>query len=149
MYADVKHSPNLNTKWNQTSSVIWWPTIHNQHWGELLISINSFDLQFLDYLNVWCKLLHMYTCPRSPLRLCRYIHITRVARFFDKIYQSGGKYTQLQQNYVPNDHKIYQMATTYSKWALNIPTISFLRPSKIYPNWDFLVWKYTIWQPCI
>jgi hypothetical protein len=29
-----------------------------------------------------------------------------------------------------------------------IPTFSIPRPSKIYPNFGFLVWKYTIWQPC-
>jgi hypothetical protein len=49
---------------------------------------------------------------------------------------------------LPNGHKIYQMAIIYYKWELNTPTYPILRPSKIYPNWDF--WfenTYTIWQP--
>jgi hypothetical protein len=51
------------------------------------------------------------------------------------------KWTQ----YVPNGHKISQMSIKYKKWPKNISTFSNLRPSKIYPNWDF--WKQTIWQP--
>jgi hypothetical protein len=48
-----------------------------------------------------------------------------------KIYQSTTKW--------PNDHKINQMAIIYSKlaWNIHIPTFSNLRPSKIYPKWDF------------
>jgi hypothetical protein len=46
-----------------------------------------------------------------------------------KIYQITSK--------LANDHKIYKLAILYSKCALNIPTISILRPLKIYPNWDF------------
>jgi hypothetical protein len=40
----------------------------------------------------------------------------------------------------PNGRKILQM-------TIKIPTFAILRPSKIYPNWDFLVSKHTIWQP--
>jgi hypothetical protein len=47
-----------------------------------------------------------------------------------------GKIYQLTTT-LPNDHKIYLMAVKYSKWECNIPTISNLRPSKIYPNRDF------------
>jgi hypothetical protein len=47
------------------------------------------------------------------------------------------KCTKLTQN-VSNDHKIYQMVEKYFKWPENIPTLSNLRPSKIYPNWNFL-----------
>jgi hypothetical protein len=36
--------------------------------------------------------------------------------------------------------KIFQMTIKYA-------TFSILRPSKIYPNWEFLVWKFAIWQP--
>jgi hypothetical protein len=39
------------------------------------------------------------------------------------------KYTKGPQN-IPNDHKIDQM-------AINMPTSSIARPSKIYPVWDF------------
>jgi hypothetical protein len=35
----------------------------------------------------------------------------------------------------PNSHKIYQQLCTIA------------RPSKIYQNWDYFIWKYTIWQP--
>jgi hypothetical protein len=40
---------------------------------------------------------------------------------------------------VPNEHKMYQMVIKYPKWPYNIIIyyISNLRPSKIYPNWDF------------
>jgi hypothetical protein len=54
----------------------------------------------------------------------------RVARFF------LGHDTKTGKN-VPNGHKISQMSVKYSKWPLNISTFSNLRPSKIYPNWDF------------
>jgi hypothetical protein len=57
----------------------------------------------------------------------------RIARFFlkqctktEKIYQTDKK--------LPHDHKIYQMALIYSKWAYNIPTWSILRPSKFTQN---------------
>jgi hypothetical protein len=43
---------------------------------------------------------------------------------------------------------MFQRAEIYSKWPKTITTFSIPRPSKIYPNCDFLVWKYTIWQPC-
>jgi hypothetical protein len=52
--------------------------------------------------------------------------------FLETIYQNGGKYTKL-----PNDHKVYPKAVIYSKWTKNIQSFSNLRPSKIYPNWDF------------
>jgi hypothetical protein len=39
------------------------------------------------------------------------------------------------------------MVIKYSKWPQNIPTFSIPKPFKIYPNKDFWVWKYTIWQP--
>jgi hypothetical protein len=28
-----------------------------------------------------------------------------------------------------------------------MPTSTIARPSKIYPHWDFLVWKRSTWQP--
>jgi hypothetical protein len=37
-----------------------------------------------------------------------------------KIYQMATKYTKWPQN-IPNGHKIYQMATKYTKWPQNIP----------------------------
>jgi hypothetical protein len=40
------------------------------------------------------------------------------------------------------------MSVKYYKWPNNISTFSSLRPTKIYPNWDFWFWKQTIWQPC-
>jgi hypothetical protein len=33
------------------------------------------------------------------------------------------------------------MAIKYSKGSKNITTFSIPRPSKFYPNWEFLVWK--------
>jgi hypothetical protein len=54
---------------------------------------------------------------------------------------------------VQNNHKIYKMATKYTKWQLNRP-----KGHKIYQHLPlqvqnlrklvFLVWKYGIWQPC-
>jgi hypothetical protein len=32
---------------------------------------------------------------------------------------------------------MYEMAVKYSKRAYNVPSFSFPRPFKIYPNWDF------------
>jgi hypothetical protein len=37
-------------------------------------------------------------------------------------------------NKFPNEHNISQMAVKYFKWLKNIPTFSFPRPFKIYPN---------------
>jgi hypothetical protein len=54
--------------------------------------------------------------------------------FPDTIYQNKGKYTELPQH--------YQMVIK------NTGNVHSLRPSKIDPNWDFLVRKQTIWQPC-
>jgi hypothetical protein len=48
------------------------------------------------------------------------------------------KYTKRPQN-IRNGRKIDQLAK-------NMQTSSIARPSKIYPNWDFLVRKYAIWQ---
>jgi hypothetical protein len=51
--------------------------------------------------------------------------------------QMGYPNTRKQENICnkfPNDHKISQMAAKYFKWLKNIPTFSFPRPSKIYPN---------------
>jgi hypothetical protein len=61
-------------------------------------------------------------------------------------YQKPEKCRKSTQN-VRKRHKISQMSVNYSKWPLNTYTFSHLRPSKIYSNWDFLVWKRTIWQP--
>jgi hypothetical protein len=58
-----------------------------------------------------------------------------------KIYQITTKYTKWPYS-ILNDSKIDQMAK-------NIPTSSFERPNKIYPNWD--IWfknMCAIWQPC-
>jgi hypothetical protein len=33
------------------------------------------------------------------------------------------------------------MSVKYSKWPLNITTFSYLRPSKIFPNWEFWLEK--------
>jgi hypothetical protein len=46
---------------------------------------------------------------------------------------------------IPTDHSIFQMAVKYTKWPLNLLTSFFARDSEIHPNWNFLVWKYTIW----
>jgi hypothetical protein len=42
--------------------------------------------------------------------------------FLGTTYQDGKN--------IPNNHKIYKM-------AINIPTSSIARPSKMYPNWYF------------
>jgi hypothetical protein len=47
-----------------------------------------------------------------------------------------GKIYQMTTNYT-KPPEIYQKAVNYSKWLLNIQTFLILRPSKIYPNWDF------------
>jgi hypothetical protein len=43
----------------------------------------------------------------------------------------------------------YQTAIIYSKWASNIPTFSILRPSKIYPNWDFWFENISFGNPAL
>jgi hypothetical protein len=57
-----------------------------------------------------------------------------------KIFQITTKYTKFPQN-IPNDNIIYQT-------TIKILTFSTPRPSKMYPNWDFVhACKYTICQP--
>jgi hypothetical protein len=70
--------------------------------------------------------------------------LCRVARFFLAQYTKTVKIYQIT-TILPKGHKIHQMVVKYSKISSNI--FSILRPSKIYPNWDFFVWKYPIWQP--
>jgi hypothetical protein len=43
--------------------------------------------------------------------------------------------------HVQNSNNIFQMAQEYTK-LLHSKALFFS------PNWDFLVWKYIIWQPC-
>jgi hypothetical protein len=75
-------------------------------------------------------------------------------------YQNGKIYTKWPQN-IPNDHKIYQMITKYTKWPRNIPNdhiiyqmvieytnIFHSKPFQNIPKLLFLVWNYTICQPC-
>jgi hypothetical protein len=50
--------------------------------------------------------------------------------FLGTTYQNGKN--------IPKDHKIYQMATKYTKWPQNIPTSSIARPSN-FPKLGFLV----------
>jgi hypothetical protein len=53
-----------------------------------------------------------------------------------KIYQIATKYTKLPQN-IPNCNKIYQIAIKWTKWTYNMATSLIARPSKIFPNRDF------------
>jgi hypothetical protein len=103
--------------------------------------------------------------PRMPGRgrpqLNLLFPISRIATFFLSQYTQTGKnipnnyeiyqkvvnYSKWPQN-IPNSYETYQMVVNYSKWPQNIPILSFPMPSKIYPNRDFLVWEYIIWQPC-
>jgi hypothetical protein len=57
-------------------------------------------------------------------------------------YQNGKIYIYQITINIPNGHKIYQMATRYTKWPQDIPNghkipipqSAFASPSKIYPN---------------
>jgi hypothetical protein len=53
---------------------------------------------------------------------------------------------------IPKRKIFFQMtikSAKYTKWPKSTPTFTIARPFKIYPNCDFLVWNYVIWQPCI
>jgi hypothetical protein len=90
------------------------------------------------------KLILHGLCAHPRINLFRLISFPlslagcRVARFLlVQTYQNGKN--------IPNDHKLYQttinylyqMVINYSKWSQNLQTFFILRPSKIYPNWDF------------
>jgi hypothetical protein len=77
-----------------------------------------------------------------------------------KLYQMAINYTKWPQ-IIPNGHKLYQMATKHTKWPQNIQNeCKILQMDTKYANmfnsqalhnihkYGFLVWKYTIWQPC-
>jgi hypothetical protein len=60
---------------------------------------------------------------------------SRVARLFLMQHTKTGK-IYLNGEIEPNRHKIPLMAGKLTKMAINIPTSSIARTSKIYPNWD-------------
>jgi hypothetical protein len=57
-----------------------------------------------------------------------------------KIYQMTRKYTKWTET-IPNSFKIDQIAIEYTN-SFHCKTLQNL------PNLGFLVWKYSIWQPC-
>jgi hypothetical protein len=63
---------------------------------------------------------------------------TRVARFF---LVQNTKWPENRPNGQKIDQwaKIYQMAGKLTGWPQTIPTSSIVRPSQIYPNWDFWI----------
>jgi hypothetical protein len=58
-----------------------------------------------------------------------------------------------RRNSTPNVHKTYQVAKAYTnnckiyRMAVKYTKIFHSKASQIFKNWDFLVLKYTIWQP--
>jgi hypothetical protein len=62
---------------------------------------------------------------------------TGAARFFLVQHTKTGKNVPSDKQKVPNGYSIYHINTKYTKWPQNIRTFWVLRPSKIYPNWDF------------
>jgi hypothetical protein len=69
------------------------------------------------------------------------VHSTRVARFFLIQYTNTEKIYQMAIN-IPNSCKIDQIAIKYIN-SFHCKTLQNL------PEFGFLVWKYTIWQPRI
>jgi hypothetical protein len=61
--------------------------------------------------------------------------------FLGPKYQNGEKYTKLPQN-ISNGRKIDQMVIKYTK-------IFHSKTLRNLPKLGFLVWKQTIWQPCL
>jgi hypothetical protein len=56
--------------------------------------------------------------------------------FLDTIYQKPRKMYQITTT-LPNGHKIYHMAVNYSNHQIYRHYPFYVRPSNIYPNWDF------------
>jgi hypothetical protein len=97
-------------------------------------------------LKWWFLSCHYSNCLfglKTNLKIAAQALHFRVARFFLVEHTKTGKMYQ-------NNHKIYQIATNYTKWpqtklngnklhqmAKNIPTLSTAKPSKIYQNRDF------------
>jgi hypothetical protein len=61
---------------------------------------------------------------------------SRVAGFFLVQHTKRGKIHQMT-TYNTKWPKIYLMVGKLTKLPQNIPTSSIVRPSKIYPNWNF------------
>jgi hypothetical protein len=53
-----------------------------------------------------------------------------------------------KQKNIPNDHYIHHMAVKNYHTAIKFSNSSCPSPSKIYPNFGYLVCTYKIWQPC-
>jgi hypothetical protein len=92
----------------------------------------------------WCYILENldYLFHLEPILASHWI---RVARFF--LIQ----YTKTGRN-VPNDQKITQLPqnrTTKLQMDLKHTNIFHSKAHKIIPKIEIMVWKYTIWQPCI
>jgi hypothetical protein len=66
--------------------------------------------------------------------------------FLGTTYQNGKKYAKLPPN-IPNGHNIYQMALNRTHF-IKYTNIFHCKTLKNLPKLGFLVWKYTIWQPC-
>jgi hypothetical protein len=68
--------------------------------------------------------------------------------FLDTIYQYGGKIYQIATK-LPKGHKMFQMVLIYSEWPKNITNLFHSNALQNLTKVSFLVWKYTIWQPCV
>jgi hypothetical protein len=84
------------------------------------------------------KYLHTYLyCPDTSF----FVSLFFVFFFFPPWLPDFSCYTK------PKPEKMYQMNTKCIKWSKSIQTLSNLRPSKIYPNWDFCFENKTSGNP--
>jgi hypothetical protein len=68
--------------------------------------------------------------------LCQSWRYTGLPDFYRYMILKLWKCTKGTKN-VLNGHKISQMFVKCYEWCIHISTFSNLKPSKIYPNWDF------------
>jgi hypothetical protein len=83
--------------------------------------------------------IHTQGGPAILIRLLTRLRAGAARYFLTQCTNMGGKYNQIA-THLPNDHEICQVDAIhiYYKCPQNIPNFSIPRPSKIYPNRDFL-----------
>jgi hypothetical protein len=83
----------------------------------------------------------------AALRFLQICSVNQGCRIFlGTIYQNEETYTKLPQN-IPNGHKITSNGRKIDQICIKYTNILHCKTLQILPKLQFLVWKYSIWQP--
>jgi hypothetical protein len=99
----------------------------------------------------WCSNVHDVSGLIDVRQVNFRVVCSRVARFFSVHYVKqkwGKKYTKLTAKYTkrPLSTYLHQMASKY-RMVIKYTKVFHSKAFNSIPKLEFLVWKYTIWQP--